>query len=229
MLVAAACSADGRKVLTVYSPHGKDLLEYYEQEFEKAHPDDRRAVGGHGVAGSARPACAPRRRIRRPMCGSARRRKRSSERRRKVCSSRTRRRGQQRSIRRASEAGDNWYGTYLTPEVIAYNTEAVKEADAPKDWDDVLDPKWKGKILIRDPIASGTMRAIFGAIIARSMRADRQPDAGYEWLRKLDANTQEYVLNPDDSLSEARPAGRRHHAVGHARHRDARSSGPGYR
>ena len=34
----AACSGDGRTVLTVYSPHGKDLLEYYEAAFEKANP-----------------------------------------------------------------------------------------------------------------------------------------------------------------------------------------------
>ena len=96
----------------------------------------------------------------------------------------------------ARDAGDNWYGTYLTPEVIGYNSEAVPDADAPSDWDDVLDPKWKGKVLIRDPIASGTMRAIFGAIMARSMAQTGKPDAGYEWLRKLDANTREYALNP---------------------------------
>ena len=39
VLAAAACSSDGRKVLIVYSPHGKDLLGYLEKGFEKAHPD----------------------------------------------------------------------------------------------------------------------------------------------------------------------------------------------
>src|SRR5437660_2800221 len=38
-LAASACSSDNRKVLIVYSPHGKELLEYLEQGFEKAHPD----------------------------------------------------------------------------------------------------------------------------------------------------------------------------------------------
>ena len=91
---------------------------------------------------------------------------------------------------------DMWYGTYLTPEVIAYNDSAVTAAEAPKDWDDVLDPKWKGKVIIRDPLPSGSMRAIFGAMIVRGMGAAGTPDSGYAWLRRLDANTKEYALDP---------------------------------
>ncbi|HZT50503.1 MAG TPA: extracellular solute-binding protein [Stellaceae bacterium] len=30
--------------------------------------------------------------------------------------------------------------------VILYNTEQVKEADAPKNWDDLLNPRWNGKL-----------------------------------------------------------------------------------
>lgn len=43
-------------------------------------------------------------------------------------------------------------GVYLTHTVdgIAYNKNVVPEADAPKTWDDLLDPKYKGKIAIED-------------------------------------------------------------------------------
>ena len=51
----AACGGDGRTVLTVYSPHGKDLLEYYEAGIREGASRRGRAVGGHGLAGSARP------------------------------------------------------------------------------------------------------------------------------------------------------------------------------
>jgi iron(III) transport system substrate-binding protein len=96
----------------------------------------------------------------------------------------------------ARSAAGLWYGTYLTPEVIAYNSAAIPAAQAPKDWDEVLDPKWKGKVLIRDPMASGTMRAIFGMVMVRGMRAGRDTAGGFDWLRRLDAQTREYVLNP---------------------------------
>jgi iron(III) transport system substrate-binding protein len=195
LLSALACSSDKRTVLTVYSPHGKELLEYLEKGFEKAHPEiDVQWVdmGSQEVLDRVRaekdnpqadvwfgaPAEAFDRATREnllepyiPTWSNA------------------------ISVE-GREKGDHWYGTYLTPEVIAYNTQAVSAAEAPKDWDEVLDPKWKGKLLIRDPIASGTMRAIFGAIIARSIARTGKPDSGYEWLRKLDANTREYVLNP---------------------------------
>jgi iron(III) transport system substrate-binding protein len=96
----------------------------------------------------------------------------------------------------AHDLKDLWYGTYLTPEVIAYNSQVIPAADAPKDWDDVLDPKWKGKIIIRDPIPSGSMRAIFGAIILRELKRTGSTTAGFDWLRRLDANTKEYVISP---------------------------------
>ena len=34
---------------------------------------------------------------------------------------------------------------------IAYNTSKVKAGDVPKDWPDILDPKWKGQVMISDP------------------------------------------------------------------------------
>jgi iron(III) transport system substrate-binding protein len=93
------------------------------------------------------------------------------------------------------DGADRWYGTYETPEVIVYNSEAVSVAEAPKDWDDVLDPKWHDKILIRNPNPSDSMRAIFGAMIWRFYKDTRSPDQGYDWLRRLDKNVHEYTAD----------------------------------
>jgi iron(III) transport system substrate-binding protein len=60
----------------------------------------------------------------------------------------------------------------------------------------VLAPQWKGKVLLRDPLASGTMRTIFGMVLERSLRTTGDTAAGWTWLRRLDGQTKEYVLNP---------------------------------
>ncbi len=95
----------------------------------------------------------------------------------------------------ARDEKDLWYGTYETPQVIVYNSEAVRAEDAPHDWDDVLDSKWRDKVLIRNPNPSDTMRVIFGAMIWRFYKDSGSPDRGYEWLRKLDANVHEYTAD----------------------------------
>ena len=41
--------------------------------------------------------------------------------------------------------------------IIAYNTKLVKKEDAPKSFADLLDPKWKGKIVKAHPGYSGTI------------------------------------------------------------------------
>jgi iron(III) transport system substrate-binding protein len=91
---------------------------------------------------------------------------------------------------------DRWYGTYETPQVIVYNSELVRAEDAPQDWDEVLDAKWKDKVLIRNPIPSDSMRVIFGAMIWRSYKDTNSPAGGYDWLRRLDANVHEYTADP---------------------------------
>jgi iron(III) transport system substrate-binding protein len=91
-----------------------------------------------------------------------------------------------------------WYAEMLLPEVIIYNHDLVKPEQAPKDWDDLVTPAYKGKIVIRDVMASGTMRTIFSAMIYRQYASTGTPDAGYEWLKKLDANTAIYTPTPDD-------------------------------
>jgi iron(III) transport system substrate-binding protein len=90
-----------------------------------------------------------------------------------------------------------WHAEMLLPEVIVYNHDILKPDQAPKDWDDLVTPAFKGKIVIRDVMVSGTMRTIFSAMIYRQNEGN-PPAAGYEWLKKLDANTITYAANPDD-------------------------------
>ena len=65
--------------------------------------------------------------------------------------------------------GPLYLSVYRTPAVIEYSSAALSAAEAPHDWDDLLAPRWKGKVVIRDPLASGTMRAIFEMVMMRSL------------------------------------------------------------
>ncbi|MGO4105552.1 extracellular solute-binding protein [Leifsonia sp. YAF41] len=100
------------------------------------------------------------------------------------------------------DADNQWFAEMLLPEIIIYNNTLVEEKDAPKDWADLLDPKWKDKIVIRDVMASGTMRTIYSSMVYDSFAKDGSPDAGYDFLTKLDANTVSYAANPDDMYTQ---------------------------
>jgi iron(III) transport system substrate-binding protein len=91
-----------------------------------------------------------------------------------------------------------WYAEMLLPEVIIYNHDLLKADQAPKDWDDLITPAFKDKIVIRDVMPSGTMRTIYSAMIYRQYERTGSPDAGFDWLKKLDANTVLYTPTPDD-------------------------------
>ena len=195
LVLLAACTGDGRTPLVVYSPHGPDLLRAFEERFEATHPDvdvqwidmgsqevldrlrsEQSEPAGRRLVRRARGALPDRSRGRaapavRPHLGGD-------------------------AVAEHSDTAGFYHSVYLTPEVIAFNSEVLSAAEAPQDWDDVLDPRWRDEVLIRDPLASGTMRTIFGMILARSIRETGSPDAGWEWLRQLDAQTKEYVLNP---------------------------------
>jgi iron(III) transport system substrate-binding protein len=195
LLIAAGCSHDHRTTVLVYSPHGKELLEDYANRFMRVHPDIDLQWDDMGSTEVLDRVRAERDNPQADVWFGA-----PAE-----LFERATREGLLEAYTptwaddvppESHDSAGLWYGTYLTPEVIGYNNQAVSAAEAPKDWDDVLDPRWKGKLVIRDPVASGGMRAIFGAILERSIAATGSTAAGWNWLRRLDANTKEYTLNP---------------------------------
>lgn len=91
-----------------------------------------------------------------------------------------------------------WIGEMKLAELFMVNTEMMPLESAPKDWDDLLGDAMKDKIAIRDVEASGTMRSIYCSMIDRLYSTGNSPEPGYEWLKKLDANTKVYAANPTD-------------------------------
>jgi iron(III) transport system substrate-binding protein len=193
-LILSGCAESG-DVLVVYTPHGRDLLNHFGAGFEELHPGIRVQwldMGSQEILDRLR---SERTNPQADVWWGA--------------PSEIFDLGAEDGLLEpfapswsdvlppeARDPEDRWFATYLTPEVIAYNSAAVSRDDAPRDWDDVLDPRWRDEVLIREPLASGTMRAIFSAIIYRESEGGEKLEAGWEWLLRLDAQTKEYVLNP---------------------------------
>src|SRR5262249_40910481 len=49
--------------------------------------------------------------------------------------------------------------------VMSYNTKLLAGADAPKNWKDILDPKWKGKLVTAHPGYSGSIASYMLALV----------------------------------------------------------------
>ncbi len=54
------------------------------------------------------------------------------------------------------DSEDLWIGESPLPMVLFYNKTLVSEEDAPKTWQDLLNPKWKGQIAYASPAKSGS-------------------------------------------------------------------------
>ena len=58
----------------------------------------------------------------------------------------------------AAKDADGYYAAYRAHlSIMAYNTKAVKAEEAPKSHTDLLDPKWRGKMVKAHPGYSGTV------------------------------------------------------------------------
>jgi iron(III) transport system substrate-binding protein len=73
-----------------------------------------------------------------------------------------------------------WIATSLYVQAIAYNTEQVKKEEAPHSLEDLLDPKWKGKIALSDSPSAPGVGGFIGFVLG-SMGENR----GIDYLKNL--------------------------------------------
>jgi len=53
-----------------------------------------------------------------------------------------------------------WSGFYINPYVLGYNTNFVTREEIPKSYDELLDPRWKGRRIAIDSTAHGLLRGL---------------------------------------------------------------------
>jgi len=64
-----------------------------------------------------------------------------------------------RYVRGSFDPKGQWFTMYMLTTALVYNRNLVKPSDAPKTYQDLLDPKWKGKMMF-DPEAAFIMAAM---------------------------------------------------------------------
>ncbi|MDQ0340587.1 iron(III) transport system substrate-binding protein [Caldalkalibacillus uzonensis] len=73
-----------------------------------------------------------------------------------------------------------WVGTEIFVLGFVYNTDLLDESELPRTWDDLLDPKWKGKLQMPNPAASGT-----ATLLVLSQMMERGEEAAWEYFDQL--------------------------------------------
>lgn len=95
-----------------------------------------------------------------------------------------------------------YFGMRATLSVIAYNPKIVTEKEAPKTWKDLLDAKWRGKMVTAHPSYSGIIATHVQAIVNLY---------GWDYFKELSKNKLHLVQSANDPAgvvaSGERPVG----------------------
>ncbi len=87
----------------------------------------------------------------------------------------------------------NWTGWYIGIFGFVSSTTRASEAPGggkPQSWDDLLNPAWKGKLILPDPIKTGG-GYIF--LATQVFRFNRDESKAMDFMKKLNANIAQYV------------------------------------
>lgn len=86
-----------------------------------------------------------------------------------------------------------WTGWYVGIFGFVYNTDRLTKeigGKKPATWDDLLDPAWKGKLILPDPVKTGG-GYIFMA--TQLFRFNKDEDKMIDYMKKLNANIAQYA------------------------------------
>ncbi len=92
---------------------------------------------------------------------------------------------------------DNYWWNQGNYQFILIGNEdrlAEKGYTLPTSWDDLLDPKWKGEIVMPSPLTSGTAYLmLFSFFTLYGFNADKGEEGGWEFYDSLDRNIHHYT------------------------------------
>ena len=96
------------------------------------------------------------------------------------------------SLKQYNDKDGQYFVTAAALMLITYNTSLVPEKDAPKNWPDLLDPKWKDKVSIGHPAFSGYVGT--WVVLMRKLY-------GWQYFEKLEKNKPQIGRSVNDTVT----------------------------
>lgn len=96
------------------------------------------------------------------------------------------------SLKEYNDPDNNYTVTAAALMLITYNTDLVKAEDAPKNWTDLLDPKWKDQVSIGHPAFSGYVGT--WTVLMKKLY-------GWEFFEKLEQNSPQIGRSVNDTVT----------------------------
>lgn len=88
------------------------------------------------------------------------------------------------------DADNHWFGTIQTPVMLFYNTEMLSEEEAPKDWADLADAKYKDLIVSRDTGSSSIKSTLMSLVY--QYHSNNELGKAWDYLTSFDNNIKNY-------------------------------------
>ena len=96
------------------------------------------------------------------------------------------------SLKQYNDKDNQYWVTAAAMVVLTYNNSVVSEKDAPKNWPDLLDPKWKDKVSIGHPAFSGYVGT--WVVLMRKLY-------GWQYFEKLEKNRPQIGRSINDTVT----------------------------
>ena len=96
------------------------------------------------------------------------------------------------SLKQYNDKDDQYWVTAAALVLITYNNSVVSEKDAPKNWPDLLDSRWKGKVSIGHPAFSGYVGT--WVVLMRKLY-------GWDYFVKLEKNQPQIGRSINDTVT----------------------------
>jgi iron(III) transport system substrate-binding protein len=96
------------------------------------------------------------------------------------------------SLKSYNDKDGTYWVTAAALMLLTYNSSVISEKDAPKNWPDLLDPKWKGKVSIGHPAYSGYV----GTWVVLMQKL-----YGWDYFTKLEKNQPQIGRSVNDTVT----------------------------